>query len=125
MVSIVGADATPLRAQSDHALEWAAVYFELPDGYHLLAVSVQVLSAIDRPGSHIDGDWLTERRDGYEIRIRPDLAGAEQEVWIISDSHQIGVTLTSPPRTHVELSMGAASDLVQRLAIRLADEPQD
>lgn len=90
-------NAVAMSWNADERVEWASVRFLLPNG-DIADISVQALTSVSRPGSHVMPDWVHGSVDGYEAVFEPrDAANSSEAIWVVTDGYQIGVLLVAPP----------------------------
>ncbi len=120
IVRLVGDAGTPVEMTGDPTIEWAFVNFATDDG-DTITVSVQALTSVPTPGSHIGADWPRSNVDGIEVAHAPtEEIDAYQNAWVIGPTHQVGVTLSAAPLSDLRADFEEARVLVGELAVRIA-----
>lgn len=117
---IVGEGATIVSTNGDPSVQWEFVEFKLADG-NFLTVNVSHLDAVERPGEFIEPDWELSEIGGYSAAFAPG-DDTFADVWVLTESYQFGVALSSPPREHLDLSAAAAKEIISAYALDIANQ---
>ncbi len=113
LIDAVGEGFDPVSWDGNDGINWADVTVRNAYGDRI-TITVQGLDAVTTPGGFFEPDWALVTVDGFEAgRDQAAEGNLSRQLWVITDTHQIGVVLAAEPQHRLETPIDHQMDLLE------------